>query len=87
MNKLIDAQTAYDELLTPHEVVEKMVLENASPARAWREHLGLSVETIANRLGLKVDDYATQEAREDLPATILEQIAAALGINAELLKV
>jgi hypothetical protein len=87
MNILTNAQTAAEELLTPHEVVEKMVMEDASPARAWREHLGLSMETIANRLGLGVADYAMQEAREDLPAATLAHIAAALGIDAELLKV
>lgn len=85
MDKLTNVDSANDELLIPHAVIEKMVMEGMSPARAWREYLGLSAETVAGKLGIQAEEYASEEAREDLPAHDLARIATALGIDSELL--
>lgn len=85
MNKLTNIDSANEELLIPHAVIEKMVMEGMSPARAWREYLGLSPETVAGKLGIQAADYTAEEAREDLPAHDRARIATALGIDSELL--
>lgn len=85
MNKLTNVDSANEELLIPHAVIEKMVMEGMSPARAWREYLGLSQEAVAGKLGIQAADYAAEEARENLPIRDRKRIAAALGIDSELL--
>ena len=58
-----------------------------SPARAWREHLGLTQQAVAERLGISQSAYAQQESSDKLRKTTRIKIAAALGIAAELLDV
>ena len=69
----------------PHEVVSLMVDNDWTPVRAWREHLGLTQTDIAERLGVSQSAYAQQEGSTKLRKTSRERIAAALGIDAELL--
>lgn len=71
----------------PNEVVGFMVEKDYSPARAWREHLGLTQEAMAERLGISQSAYAQQEGSEKLRKSTRDKIAAALGIDAELLDV
>ena len=69
-----------EEGALPHEVVGLIVINNWSPIRAWREHLGLTQEQVAGRLGISQPAFAQQEnARRPRKAT-RERIAAALGI-------
>jgi DNA-binding XRE family transcriptional regulator len=68
-----------------HEVVSLMVDNDWTPARAWREHLGLTQHDMADRLGVSQSAYAQQEAGSKLRKTSREKIAAALGIDAALL--
>ncbi|WP_373680904.1 helix-turn-helix transcriptional regulator [Burkholderia sp. AU18528] len=68
----------------PHEVVTRAVFDGSSPARAWREYLGLTRAEVAQRLGIGRPDYAkreTRETREKLRKPLRRKIAAALGIT------
>ena len=80
------AEHGADRDTIPHAVVSRMV-DGATPARAWREHLGLTQADVAGRLGVSQSAYAQQEAGERLRKASRERIAAALGITAEQLNV
>jgi predicted transcriptional regulator len=67
--------------LIPHDVVSRTV-DGATPARAWREHLGLTQTEVAARMGISQSAYAQQEGSERLRKASREKIAAALGIAA-----
>jgi DNA-binding XRE family transcriptional regulator len=82
------AQTAprvepQDDASIPHAVVEMMVLEDMTPTRAWREHLGLTQAEVAERIGITQSAYAQQEAVSKNRKATREKIAAALGISPE----
>lgn len=63
----------------PHAVVGAVV-DGATPARAWREHLGLTQEVVAKRMGISQSAYAQMEAaKRPRPAT-MERMAAAMEI-------
>ncbi|MFM0645025.1 helix-turn-helix transcriptional regulator [Paraburkholderia bryophila] len=68
--------------LIPHEVVSATV-DGATPARAWREHLGLTQVEVAVRMGISQSAYAQQESSEKLRKSSREKIATALGITAD----
>jgi transcriptional regulator with XRE-family HTH domain len=68
--------------LIPHDVVRRALADGASPARAWREHLGLTQAEIANRLGVSESAYAPLEASAHMHEAPREKIAGALGITA-----
>lgn len=70
----------------PHEVVSRMV-DGASAARAWREHLGLTQMQVAKRMNISQAALAqTEKAISPRPAT-RARLAAALGIRIEQLVV
>jgi DNA-binding XRE family transcriptional regulator len=82
------ARTVSDKGLTPHEVVSRVVRDEVTPARAWREYLGLTQAEVAARLGVSQPTYAEQEGGElRLRKATKEKIAAALGITLEQLDV
>ena len=54
---------AHEEGLIPHEVVSATV-DGASPMKAWREYLGLTQASVAERLGVSQAAYAQTEAAE-----------------------
>lgn len=66
----------------PHEVVSLMVDKGWGIARAWREHLGVTQQEMAERMGISQSAYSQQEAAGKLRKASRERIAAALGINA-----
>ncbi|WP_064574771.1 helix-turn-helix domain-containing protein [Cupriavidus gilardii] len=74
------ARHAEERGLIPHAVVRRTV-EGATPARAWREHLGLTQSDVAARIGISQSAYAQQERGERLRKSTREKIAAALGIQ------
>ncbi|ANH72794.1 helix-turn-helix family protein [Ralstonia insidiosa] len=76
------AERAEARDLIPHGVIERTI-EGASPARAWREHLGLTQAEIAKRLGISQPAYAQQENSDRLRKSSREKIAGALGILPE----
>jgi DNA-binding XRE family transcriptional regulator len=70
-----------DEPFIPHEVVERMVMEDMRPVRAWREHLGITQAEMAERLGITQSAYSQQEAAPKNRKATRDKIAAALGIQ------
>ena len=76
-----------DDASIPHEVVQLMVLQDMTPVRAWREHLGLTQADVAARIGITQSAYAQQEAAPKNRKATREKIAAALGISADQLEV
>lgn len=66
--------------LIPHDVISRAV-DGATPAKAWREHLGLTQVEIAQRLGVSQSAYAQQENSTRLRKASVQKIAAALGIT------
>ncbi|NMZ48617.1 helix-turn-helix transcriptional regulator [Pseudomonas poae] len=70
-----------DPNLVPHAVVSRLV-DGATPIRAWREHLGLTQEEVAGRLGISQSAFAQQEVVSKPRRTTRGKIAKAFGINA-----
>jgi ribosome-binding protein aMBF1 (putative translation factor) len=66
----------------PQAVVEANVLRDVPLVRAWREHLGLTQETVAERAGMKQPALARLERGESRPRTAtLKRLAEALGVT------
>ncbi|PRA54154.1 MULTISPECIES: helix-turn-helix domain-containing protein [Pseudomonas] len=78
------AQQGSDELI-PHAVVSRIV-DGATPIRAWREHLNLTQDEVARRLGISQPALAQQEAVNKPRRATREKIAAAFGIRADQLE-
>ena len=71
---------------TPHAVVEKYFGEGKSLVQAWREHLGLTQEEAAKRLGMRQSSYQQIEKKSARPRpATLDKIAAAFGLEPALL--
>lgn len=70
-----------DDVYIPHEVVSLMVDHDWGIIRAWREHLGLSLQEVATRLGISQSAYAQQEANPRTNKANCEKIAPALGVH------
>jgi len=75
------AQHARDNNLIPHDVVRRALADDVPPARAWREHLGLTQAEVAGRIGVSQSAYAQQEASTRMRKATREKIAGALGIT------
>lgn len=73
--------------LIPHEVVGMMVMDDLSPAAAWRKHLGLTQLQVAERIGITQAAYAQQEKAKKPRAATRAKIADALGISADWLDI
>ncbi len=69
------------EPTVPNGVVGKVVKQNMTPIRAWREHLGLTQADVAGRLGISQSAYAQQEAKDTVRKSTREKIARALRID------
>lgn len=66
------------------EVSNKAARERISLARAWREHLGLTKEQVAKRMGTSPAALEQIEARSARPRrATLAKVAAALGVDVE----
>ena len=74
-----------DEQATiPPEVSEIAQKGRKSLARAWREHLGLTKEQVAARMGISPAALEQIEARSAKPRrATLAKVAAALGVKVE----
>lgn len=66
----------------PHEVVSLMV-DGASAARAWREHLGLTQAEVAARMGISQAALARMEAARRPRKVTRAKLAAAMGLNVD----
>jgi DNA-binding XRE family transcriptional regulator len=76
-----------DEVTVPHDVVARILEQQMTPVRAWREHLGLTQAEVADRIGITQGAYAQQESAPKNRKATREKIAAALGIMPEQLDV
>jgi len=75
---------ADEEVAIPLEVSKIATLEDKSLVRAWREHLGLTQEDVAGRMGITRAAYAQMEAANANPRrATLAKIADALGVKAD----
>lgn len=71
----------------PNAVVGKVINQNMTPIRAWREHLGLLQAIVAQRLGISQSAYAQQEAKDTARKSTREKIARAFQIDPEQLAI
>ena len=73
-----------EEVTLPHEVVKMSTLGGMSLIRAWREHLGLTQEEIARRMGISQPAYAKLESGKTQPRiATCKRLAAAMGVEWE----
>lgn len=71
----------------PQAVVEAHVLHDVPLVRAWREHLGLTQDAVAERAGMQQPSLARLERGEIKPRTAtLARLAAAMGLGLEQLR-
>jgi len=76
------AKREQDNDLVPHEVARRMLVDDLSPVRAWREHLDLTQKEVAARMGISQPAYNEMEnGGGKLRKATREKIAAALGIT------
>ncbi|WP_199103198.1 helix-turn-helix domain-containing protein [Aquitalea sp. ASV11] len=66
----------------PHAVMQAVV-EGATPAKAWREHLGISQAGVAARLEISQSAYSQQESSDKPSPDSLQHIANTLGLTLE----
>jgi transcriptional regulator with XRE-family HTH domain len=71
--------------LIPHEVVS-LIVDGATPIRAWREHLSLTQDEVAKRMDISQPAFAQQETVAKPRRATREKIAAAFGITANQLE-
>jgi DNA-binding XRE family transcriptional regulator len=71
-----------EQVTIPHEVVSVM-LDGATPTRAWREYLSLTQEDVAARLGMSLSAYVMHEQSDTPQRLFLEQVAVVLGLVIE----
>lgn len=69
-----------DYVFVPNDV-GAAVADGVSPLRAWREHLRLTQEDVARRMGVKRPAYTQMEQSAKPHRTTLEKAAAAFGIE------
>ena len=75
------------EPTVPHEVAARVLKEQISPIRAWREYLGLTQSEVAARMQVSQSAFAQLEAPEAKPRlNTLKKVATALGLAVEQLK-
>lgn len=71
--------------LIPNEVVNYMVKQELTAIGAWRRHLGLSQQEVADRIGISQSAYAQQEQASRPRKETRLKIANAFGIAPALL--
>ncbi len=68
----------------PHDVVEANVLHDVPLIRAWREHLGMTQEAVAQRANMKQSALARLERGEGKPRkSTLKKLADAMKLTVE----
>ncbi|SBV93553.1 Transcriptional regulator, XRE family [uncultured delta proteobacterium] len=76
-----------NEPTVPHEVAARVLKEQISPIRAWREYLGLTQAEVAARMEVSQSAFAQVEAPEAKPRmSTLKKVSAALELSIEQLK-
>lgn len=80
-------QQKEDNITIPHEVVEKIVLNETSPIQAWREYLNLTQADIAEKMGISQAAYSQMETAKKNRKATLQKIAEAMNIDYLQLKI
>lgn len=76
-----------DEVTIPHAVIVIEDERGVSLIRAWREHLGLTQDEVARRMGVTRQAYLQMESLAARPrVATLKKIAAAMGVAWEQLR-
>jgi len=71
----------------PQAVVEANVLHDVPIIKAWREHLGLTQEQVAQQVGMKQPSLARIETGAVKPRhSTLVKLSAVFGVNPSLLE-
>lgn len=79
---LVERAGEADALTIPHEVVSRHLVDGVPLPRAWREHLGLTQDELACRMGVTQGRVAQWESPGARPRhASLKKIAAALGLH------
>lgn len=76
-----------DTITIPHEVVEKIVLDETSPIQAWREYLNLTQAEVAEKIGITQAAYSQMETAKKNRKATLQKIAEAMNIDYLQLKI
>ena len=75
------------EPTVPHEVASRVLSEQISPIRAWREYLGLTQAEVAARMEVSQSAFAQMEAPDGKPRmNTLKKVATALRLVSTQLK-
>ncbi len=75
-------ESVHDDEAVPHEVASRVLKEQISPIRAWREHLNLTQAEVAQRMNVSQSAFAQMENIETTQRHgTLKKVAAALGIG------
>jgi DNA-binding XRE family transcriptional regulator len=73
-----------EEVTLPHEVVKMSTIGGMSLIRAWREHLALTQEEVARRMGITQPAYARIESGKTQPRiATCKRLATAMGVEWE----
>ena len=89
------AVVPYDEFMRiighgpkiPHEVVERVIKEGLSLAKAWREHMGMTQKEVAKRLGISQASLSQiEKAGKKLRNTTITKLAQALELHPDQLR-
>ena len=82
--QLVD-DSSYDiDVYLPHDVVKRVMLEELSLVKAWRLHLDLSQQDLANRMGVTQGTISQIEKVGSKPQRrTLEKASKAMGINVD----
>jgi len=80
--------SAQDQIdYVPHAVAQRVLTDNCSAARSWREFLGKTTEEVAKRIGISGAEYLQWETLPELTrCSIRTKIAQALNIHPEQLR-
>jgi Predicted transcriptional regulator len=71
----------------PHEVASRVLKEQISPIRAWREYLGLTQAEVATRMDVSQSAFAQVETPEAKPrVATVKKVATALELSVAQLK-
>ncbi len=78
---------ARESEMIPHTIVQKMIREDISRIKAWREYLGFTQQEVATQLGVSQAALSQIEAISSRPRkSTLEKLALIFGIKIEQLR-
>ncbi len=83
LNLIEKKEQGKDESTIPHAVVGLMIENGWNLVKAWRKHLGLSQEKLANLTGIIQSAISQMEQSNNLRSGTVEKLAAAMGVAPE----